>query len=115
MVGMRDVAKSGRGVLSTVSVGGQQTPAKFGRYACQSQSRCASSKLSFPTRWPANLYLKRTNTIGVIGQTIAHPFFSTLTGICSACSPRADLKIPASPPPIQGKGESEYITCSSGT
>lgn len=114
MVGMRDVAKAAGVSLSTVSLVVNNT----GYVSADMRAKVESAmrQLNYiPNELARNLYRNRTNTIGVIMPTIAHPFFSTLTGICSASSPRATSKPCSAPPPIQTRARASTSTCSSGT
>lgn len=115
MVGMRDVAKAAGVSLSTVSLVVNNT----GYVSADMRAKVESAmrQLNYiPNELARNLYRNRTNTIGVIMPTIAHPFFSTLTPrICSASSPRATSKPCSAPPPIQTRARASTSTCSSGT
>lgn len=78
MVGMRDVAKAAGVSLSTVSLVVNNT----GYVSADMRAKVESAmrQLNYiPNELARNLYRNRTNTIGVIMPTIAHPFFSTLT------------------------------------
>ena len=100
MVGMRDVAKAAGVSLSTVSLVVNNT----GYVSADMRAKVESAmrQLNYiPNELARNLYRNRTNTIGVIMPTIAHPFFSTKP--CSA------------PPPIQTRARASTSTCSSGT
>ena len=68
-----------------------------------------------PNELARNLYRNRTNTIGVIMPTIAHPFFSTLTAHLQREFAARDLKPCSAPPPIQTRARASTSTCSSGT
>ena len=110
MVGMRDVAKAAGVSLSTVSLVVNNT----GYVSADMRAKVESAmrQLNYiPNELARNLYRNRTNTIGVIMPTIAHPFFSTLT----AHPPRATSKPCSAPPPIQTRARASTSTCSSGT
>lgn len=114
MVGMRDVAKAAGVSLSTVSLVVNNT----GYVSADMRAKVESAmrQLNYiPNELARNLYRNRTNTIGVIMPTIAHPFFSTLTAHLSASSPRATSKPCSAPPPIQTRARASTSTCSSGT
>lgn len=114
MVGMRDVAKAAGVSLSTVSLVVNNT----GYVSADMRAKVESAmrQLNYiPNELARNLYRNRTNTIGVIMPTIAHPFFSTLTAHCSASSPRATSKPYCVPPPMRTKARANTSICSSGT
>ena len=109
MVGMRDVAKAAGVSLSTVSLVVNNT----GYVSADMRAKVESAmrQLNYiPNELARNLYRNRTNTIGVIMPTIAHPFFSTLTAHL-----RATSKPCSAPPPIQTRARASTSTCSSGT
>ena len=88
MVGMRDVAKAAGVSLSTVSLVVNNT----GYVSADMRAKVESAmrQLNYiPNELARNLYRNRTNTIGVIIPTIAHPFFSTLTAASAARVRRA--------------------------
>ena len=110
MVGMRDVAKAAGVSLSTVSLVVNNT----GYVSADMRAKVESAmrQLNYiPNELARNLYRNRTNTIGVIIPTIAHPFFSTLT----ASSPRATSKPYCVPPPMRTKARANTSICCSGT
>lgn len=114
MVGMRDVAKAAGVSLSTVSLVVNNT----GYVSADMRAKVESAmrQLNYiPNELARNLYRNRTNTIGVIMPTIAHPFFSTLTAHLQRSSPRATSKPCSAPPPIQTRARASTSTCSSGT
>ena len=94
MVGMRDVAKAAGVSLSTVSLVVNNT----GYVSADMRAKVESAmrQLNYiPNELARNLYRNRTNTIGVIMPTIAHPFFSTLTAHLQREFAARDLKNPA--------------------
>lgn len=114
MVGMRDVAKAAGVSLSTVSLVVNNT----GYVSADMRAKVESAmrQLNYiPNELARNLYRNRTNTIGVIMPTIAHPFSPHSPRICSASSPRATSKPCSAPPPIQTRARASTSTCSSGT
>ena len=63
-----------------------------------------------PNELARNLYRNRTNTIGVIMPTIAHPFFSHTHRASAAQVRRCATSKPCSaPPPIQTRARAKYI------
>lgn len=114
MVGMRDVAKAAGVSLSTVSLVVNNT----GYVSADMRAKVESAmrQLNYiPNELARNLYRNRTNTIGAIMPTIAHPFFSTLTAHLQREFAARDLKPCSAPPPIQTRARASTSTCSSGT
>ena len=110
MVGMRDVAKAAGVSLSTVSLVVNNT----GYVSADMRAKVESAmrQLNYiPNELARNLYRNRTNTIGVIMPTIAHPFFSTLT----AHLQRETSKPYCVPPPMRTKARANTSICCSGT
>lgn len=108
MVGMRDVAKAAGVSLSTVSLVVNNT----GYVSADMRAKVESAmrQLNYiPNELARNLYRNRTNTIGVIMPTIAHPFFSTLTAHLQREFAARDLKTLLCSTADTDKGESEYI------
>lgn len=114
MVGMRDVAKAAGVSLSTVSLVVNNT----GYVSADMRAKVESAmrQLNYiPNELARNLYRNRTNTIGVIMPTIAHPFFSTLTAHLQREFAARDLKTLFVPPPMRTKARANTSICSSGT
>ena len=108
MVGMRDVAKAAGGSLSTVSLVVNNT----GYVSADMRAKVESAmrQLNYiPNELARNLYRNRTNTIGVIMPTIAHPFFSTLTAHLQREFAARDLKTLLCSTADADKGEGEYV------
>ena len=108
MVGMRDVAKAAGVSLSTVSLVVNNT----GYVSADMRAKVESAmrQLNYiPNELARNLYRNRTNTIGVIMPTIAHPFFSTLTAHLQREFAARDLKTLLCSTADADKGEGEYV------
>lgn len=108
MVGMRDVAKAAGVSLSTVSLVVNNT----GYVSADMRAKVESAmrQLNYiPNELARNLYRNRTNTIGVIMPTIAHPFFSTLTAHLQREFAARDLKTLLCSTADADKGEVEYV------
>ena len=108
MVGMRDVAKAAGVSLSTVSLVVNNT----GYVSADMRAKVESAmrQLNYiPNELARNLYRNRTNTIGVIIPTIAHPFFSTLTAHLQREFAARDLKTLLCSTADADKGEGEYV------
>ena len=107
MVGMRDVAKAAGVSLSTVSLVVNNT----GYVSADMRAKVESAmrQLNYiPNELARNLYRNRTNTIGVIIPTVAHPFFSTLTAHLQREFAARDLKTLLCSTADADKGEGEY-------
>ena len=115
MVGMRDVAKAAGVSLSTVSLVVNNT----GYVSADMRAKVESAmrQLNYiPNELARNLYRNRTNTIGVIMPTIAHPFLlHHSTAHLQREFAARDLKPCSAPPPIQTRARASTSTCSSGT
>ena len=106
MVGMRDVAKAAGVSLSTVSLVVNNT----GYVSADMRAKVESAmrQLNYiPNELARNLYRNRTNTIGVIIPTVAHPFFSTLTAHLQREFAARDLKTLLCSTADADKGEGE--------
>jgi LacI family sucrose operon transcriptional repressor len=107
MVGMRDVAKEAGVSLSTVSLVVNDTGYVSGDM--RTKVEAAMRRLNYiPNELARNLYHNRTNTIGIIMPTIAHPFFSTLTSHLQREFAARDLKTLLCSTADTDKGEGEY-------
>ncbi len=108
MVGMRDVAKAAGVSLSIFSLVVNNT----GYVSADMRAKVESAmrQLNYiPNELARNLYRNRTNTIGVIMPTIAHPFFSTLTAHLQREFAARDLKTLLCSTADADKGEGEYV------
>lgn len=114
MVGMRDVAKTAGVSISTVSLVVNNTG--YVSDDMRAKVEAAMRQLNYiPNELARNLYRNRTNTIGVIMPTIAHPFFATLTAHLQREFAARDLKTLLCSVADADKGEGELSTCCSGT
>lgn len=114
MVGMRDVAKTAGVSLSTVSLVVNNTG--YVSDDMRAKVEAAMRQLNYiPNELARNLYRNRTNTIGVIMPTIAHPFFATLTAHLQREFAARDLKPYCVPSLMQTKARVNMSTCCSGT
>lgn len=114
MVGMRDVAKAAGVSLSTVSLVVNNT----GYVSADMRAKVESAmrQLNYiPNELARNLYRNRTNTIGVIMPTIAHPFFSTLTAHLQREFAARDLKTLLCSTADADKARANTSICCSGT
>ena len=108
MVGMRDVAKTAGVSLSTVSLVVNNTG--YVSDDMRAKVEAAMRQLNYiPNELARNLYRNRTNTIGVIMPTIAHPFFATLTAHLQREFAARDLKTLLCSIADADKGEGEYV------
>ena len=108
MVGMRDVAKTAGVSLSTVSLVVNNTG--YVSDDMRAKVEAAMRQLNYiPNELARNLYRNRTNTIGVIMPTIAHPFFATLTAHLQREFAARDLKTLLCSTADADKGEGEYV------
>lgn len=108
MVGMRDVAKTAGVSLSTVSLVVNNTG--YVSDDMRAKVEAAMHQLNYiPNELARNLYRNRTNTIGVIMPTIAHPFFATLTAHLQREFAARDLKTLLCSIADADKGEGEYV------
>lgn len=108
MVGMRDVAKAAGVSLSTVSLVVNNTGYVSDDMRAKVES--AMHQLNYiPNELARNLYRNRTNTVGIILPTIAHPFFATLTAHLQREFAVRGLKTLLCSIADAGKGEAEYV------
>ena len=108
MVGMRDVAKTAGVSISTVSLVVNNTG--YVSDDMRAKVEAAMRQLNYiPNELARNLYRNRTNTIGVIMPTIAHPFFATLTAHLQREFAARDLKTLLCSIADADKGEGEYV------
>ncbi|PWG67057.1 LacI family DNA-binding transcriptional regulator [Bifidobacterium callitrichidarum] len=108
MVGMRDVAKQAGVSLSTVSLVVNNTG--YVSDDMRAKVEAAMRELDYiPNELARNLYHNRTNTVGIIMPTIAHPFFATLTAALQREFASRGLKTLLCSTADTDTGESEYV------
>ncbi|NMM98613.1 LacI family DNA-binding transcriptional regulator [Bifidobacterium olomucense] len=108
MVGMRDVARKAGVSVSTVSL--VVNNAGYVSTDMRAKVEAAMRELDYiPNELARNLYRDRTDTVGVIVPTIAHPFFASLTSALQHEFAERGLKTLLCSTVDADKGEAEYV------